>query len=92
MGAVAILFGGMSALDDKQEAQVQNDIEQVQQIDDDTLQRFGVDVDALWNPIGIHRNPMKSLEIFRIQILRSPCKSLQLIRKLCKSLQVLRHP
>jgi hypothetical protein len=50
LGAVAILFGGMSALDDKQEAQVQNDIEQVQQIDDDTLQRFGVDVDALKDP------------------------------------------
>ena len=50
LSAVAILFGGMAALDDKQEAQVQNDVEKVQQLDDETLQRFGVDTDALKDP------------------------------------------
>ena len=50
LSAVAILFGGMAALDDKQEAQVQNDVEKVQQLDDETLQRFGVDTAALKDP------------------------------------------
>tara|TARA_R110000744_G_scaffold251762_4_gene367643 strand:- start:820 stop:1749 length:930 start_codon:yes stop_codon:yes gene_type:complete len=47
LGAVAILFGGMSALDNSQEQKVQQDIEQVQQLDDETLERFGVDTGAL---------------------------------------------
>jgi len=47
LGAVAILFGGMSALDNSQEQKVQQDIEQVQQLDNETLERFGVDTGAL---------------------------------------------
>jgi len=56
LGAVAILFGGMAALDGKQEAQVQNDVEKVQQLDDETLQRFGVDTDALKDPDAAAEN------------------------------------
>ena len=50
LGAVAILFGANAALDDKQQLQVNSDIEQVQQLDDETLQRFGVDTAALKDP------------------------------------------
>ena len=50
MGAVAILFGANAALDDKQQSQVNNDIEQVQQLDDEDLKKFGVDTDALKDP------------------------------------------
>jgi len=50
LGAVAILFGANAALDDKQQSQVKSDIEQVQQIDDEDLQKFGVDTDALKDP------------------------------------------
>ena len=47
LGAVAILFGANAALDNKQQSQVNNDIEKVQQLDDEDLQKFGVDTDAL---------------------------------------------
>jgi hypothetical protein len=47
LGAVAILFGGMNALSDRQEAQVQRDVEKVQQLDAETLERFGVDTAML---------------------------------------------
>lgn len=50
LGAVAILFGTNAALDDKQQSQVNNDIEKVQQLDDEDLQKFGVDTDALKDP------------------------------------------
>jgi hypothetical protein len=50
LGAVAILFGGMNALSDSQEQRVQKDVAKVQQIDNKTLEEFGVDTGALEDP------------------------------------------
>tara|TARA_B100000900_G_scaffold226196_1_gene192014 strand:- start:6089 stop:7024 length:936 start_codon:yes stop_codon:yes gene_type:complete len=50
LGAVAILFGGLAAVDGSQETQVKQDVEKAQQLDDETLARFGVDTAALDDP------------------------------------------
>lgn len=50
LSAVVFLFGGMSLLDDSQEQRVKQDVEKVQQLDDETLQRFGVDTGAMMEP------------------------------------------
>ena len=50
LGAVAILFGGLTAVNSSQETQVQQDVEKVQQLDDETLARFGIDTGALDDP------------------------------------------
>jgi len=47
---VAILFGGLAAVDGSQETQVKQDVEKAQQLDDETLARFGVDTAALDDP------------------------------------------
>lgn len=50
IGAVVVLFGGMNLLGGSQEQKVKQDMEKIQQLDDETLQRFGVDTGALRNP------------------------------------------
>ena len=50
LGAVVILFGGMNLLGGPQEQRVKQDMEKVQQLDDETLRRFGVDTGAMENP------------------------------------------
>ena len=50
LSAVVILFGGMSLLGNSQEKKVKQDIEKVQRLDDETLQRFGVDTGAMMDP------------------------------------------
>lgn len=47
LAAVALLFGGMTGLSVSQKQAIQPDIEKVQQLDDETLERFGVDTGAL---------------------------------------------
>ena len=50
LSAVVILFGGMSLVGNSQEKKVKQDIEKVQRLDDETLQRFGVDTGAMMDP------------------------------------------
>ena len=50
LGAVVALFGGMNLLGGSQEQKVKQDMEKVQQLDDETLQRFGVDTGAMMEP------------------------------------------
>ena len=50
LSAVVVLFGGMGLLGDSQEKKVKQDIEKVQQLDDETLQSFGVDTGAMSDP------------------------------------------
>ena len=50
LAAVALLFGGVTGLSTSQKQAIQPDIEKVQQLDDETLKSFGVDVDALKDP------------------------------------------
>ena len=52
LGAVVALFGGFEALNDMQAQQVQQDVQKVQQLDAETLEKFGVDVEALGDPEG----------------------------------------
>tara|TARA_R110000851_G_scaffold28969_1_gene80370 strand:+ start:104 stop:1036 length:933 start_codon:yes stop_codon:yes gene_type:complete len=52
LGAVVALFGGFEALNDMQAQQVQQDAQKVQQLDAETLEKFGVDVEALVDPEG----------------------------------------
>lgn len=48
VAAVAILFGGMGMLSTTQKKEIQPDIEKVQSVDDETLQKFGVDTGELY--------------------------------------------
>jgi len=48
VAAVAILFGGMGMLSTTQKKEIQLDIEKVQSVDDETLQKFGVDTGELY--------------------------------------------
>ena len=50
LAAVAILFGGFNAIDQSQQVDVAKGVETVQQLDDETLEQFGVDVQALKDP------------------------------------------
>ena len=48
LAAVAILFGGMGMLSTTQKKEIQPDIEKAQTVDDETLQKFGVDTGELY--------------------------------------------
>jgi hypothetical protein len=48
--AVAILFGGMSGLTSAEKDSIKSDIEKVEQVDSETLEKFGVDLEALKDP------------------------------------------
>lgn len=48
--AVAILFGGMSGLTSAEKDSIKSDIEKVEQVDSGTLEKFGVDLEALKDP------------------------------------------
>ncbi len=54
--AVAILFGGLSGLTSAQKDSIQPDLEKVQQVDSGTLEKFGVDLEAIKDPEGAARS------------------------------------
>ena len=54
--AVAILFGDLSGLTSAQKDSIQPDLEKVQQVDSGTLEKFGVDLEAIKDPEGAARS------------------------------------